>query len=49
MHGGEVDEGYCIVNSDALEDSMTLDSASCIAKKILEEYFKGVESCDRTQ
>jgi hypothetical protein len=23
MHGGEVDEGYCIVNYDAFEDSVT--------------------------
>ena len=28
MHGGEVDEGYCIANSDALEDSMTASAPS---------------------
>ena len=44
MHGGEVDEGYCIANSDALEESMTLDSGLLPYRhKMLEEYFKKVE------
>ena len=42
MHGGEVDEGYCIVNSDALEESMTSGSPSH-RHRMLEEYFKEVE------
>jgi hypothetical protein len=40
MHGGEIDEGYCIVSGDALEDSMTPTPDS---KKNSEEYFKGVD------
>jgi hypothetical protein len=40
MHGGEIDEGYCIINGDALEDSMTPTPDS---KKNCEEYFKGVD------
>ena len=40
MHGGEVDEGYCIVNDDALEDSMTQISRR---QKNSEGYFKGVD------
>ena len=36
----------CIANSDALENSMTPTPDS---KKNSEEYFKGVESSDRTQ
>ena len=44
MHGGEVDEGYCIANSDALEESMTLDSGLLPYRhKMPEEYFKKVE------
>ena len=44
MHGGEVDEGYCIANSDALDESMTLDSGLPPHRhKMLEEYFKDVE------
>lgn len=42
MHGGEVDEGFCIVNNDILEKSMTPGSPSH-RHKMLEEYFKEVE------
>lgn len=42
MHGGEVDEGYCIVNSNAHEESMTSGAAS-YRQRIFEEYFKEVE------
>jgi hypothetical protein len=42
MHGGQLDEGYCIVNSDALERSMTPSSPSH-RQKMPEGYFKGVE------
>jgi hypothetical protein len=42
MHGGQVDEGYCIVDSDTLEESMTSGSTS--RKQIMvEEYFKEVK------
>lgn len=41
MHGGEIDEGYCITNSDALEKSMT-EASDSHTQEIL-EYFKKVE------
>lgn len=40
MHGGEVDEGYCIVNSNVLEESMPQRDGR---EKISGEYFKGVD------
>ena len=39
MHGGEVDEGYCIVDTDALEESMSSGSTSR-KQRLVEEYFK---------
>ena len=39
MHGGEVDEGYCIVDTDALEESMRSGSTSR-KQRLVEEYFK---------
>lgn len=41
MHGGEVDEGYCIMNSDAFEKSMAQGSPSRILEIL--EYFKEAE------
>ena len=39
MHGGEVDEGYCIVNDDALEDSVTQISR----RQKNSGYFEGID------
>jgi hypothetical protein len=39
MHGGEVDEGYCIVNDDALEDSVTHISR----RQKNSGYFDGID------
>lgn len=42
MHGGEVDEGYCIVDSDALEESMTSGTPSR-RQLMLQEFFGEVK------
>ncbi len=40
MHGGQSDEGYCIVNSEGLENSMISGSHR---RKKADGHFKGVE------
>ena len=40
MHGGEVDEGYCIVNTEGLENGIT---ASSNKRNLDEELSKEVE------